>query len=93
MELFVRPRTQFDSSRFPRFTTIYYNYWAYKKNQRGVIVGKSHKEVEGRTWLRIKFDHLKTPRAVPITSVKGCHISTAPLAEDDCEYLYTPYEA
>lgn len=79
--------TRFDAGKFPRFTPIYYNYWAYPPNAPGTVVGRAPKEVQGRMWLRIKFAYLKNPRAVPVTSAHGCHISTAPLRPDEAEYL------
>jgi hypothetical protein len=70
-------------SEFPRGTIIYYSYWCYN-NRRGTIVGKEPKIVEGQTWLRIKFDHLKAPRRVPVTSKQmGSHISTRPFSYDE----------
>jgi hypothetical protein len=38
--------------------------------------------------LRIKFDHLKTPLRVPVTSAKGCHIAKQPFSPEEAEYLY-----
>jgi hypothetical protein len=93
MEGFVRPRRLFTEAEFPRFTKIYYNRWAYGRNESGVIVGKKPKQVQGQTWVRIKFDHLKSPRSVPVTSAKrGCHISKEPLSADESDYLKNIYE-
>lgn len=93
MEGRVRPRKLFTEAEFPRFTKIYYNYWAYNRNETGVIVGKKPKEIQGRIWIRIKFDHLKQPRSVPVTSDKhGCHISREPLPSQECDELHNIYE-
>jgi hypothetical protein len=61
--------------RFGRAVRVYYNYWAYEPNCPGTLVGYSKEW----NWVRIKFDHLKTVRSVPIYSPKGWHLSTEPL--------------
>jgi hypothetical protein len=78
----------FDPAEFPRGTAVFYNRWAYPQNDPCVIVGREPKIIQGETWLRMSFPHLKQPRRVPVTSRKGCHISKAPLAAADAEYLY-----
>lgn len=93
MEGFVRPRRLFTESEFPRFTKIYYNYWAYAWNEKGIIVGKTPRQIQGQTWVRIKFDHLKSPRSVPVTSTKhGCHISREPISKEESDELKCTYE-
>jgi hypothetical protein len=88
MEGFVRPRRLFIEAEFPRFTKIYYNYWAHAWNQEGVIVGKKPKEIQGEIWIRIQFNYLKNPRLVPVTSSKhGCHISKTPISKQESDEL------
>ena len=77
----------FDALEFPRGTKVFYNYWAYPFNDRCVIVGREPKTIGGQIWISMRFEHLKQPRSVPITSSKGCHISKEPLSADDAEYL------
>jgi hypothetical protein len=81
-------RKPFNAAEFPRGTEVFYNYWAYPTNDPCVIVGKQPKVIQGQTWVRMKFNHLKHPRSVPVTSRKGCHISKTPLSEQDAEYFY-----
>jgi hypothetical protein len=78
----------FNLAEFSRGTSVFYNYWAYPENDPCVIVGRKPKIVDGETWLRMRFDRLKQPRYVPVTSAKGSHISKAPLSAADAEYLY-----
>jgi len=77
---------------FPKGTRVYYNYWGYKNNTPGTVVGMprhlpygTYRHDRAHNWecIRIKFDHLKNPRNVPIYSHKGCHLSEEPL--DDAE--------
>ena len=77
----------FDPTEFPRGTKVFYNYWAYPFNCPAAIVGKETKLIQGETWIRMKFDHLKQARRVPVTSAKGCHISKDRISADDAEYL------
>lgn len=72
---------------WPRMTPIFYSYWCYK-NARGVIAGKAFKMIQGQWWIRIKFDHLKTVRIVPVTSSIGCHISKTRHSEEEATWLY-----
>lgn len=78
----------FNVADFPRGTLVYYNYWAYPINDPCVIVGKEPKTIQGQVWLRMKFNHLKQPRRVPVTSEIGCHISKTPLSREDSGYFY-----
>ena len=78
----------FNAAEFPRGTAVFYNYWAYPQNDPCVIVGKEPKVIQGRTWLRMRFTHLKQPRRVLVESAKGCHISKTPLEPQDAEDLY-----
>ncbi len=38
--------------------------------------------------MRLKFDHLKQPRWVPVTSNLGCHIAAVPFSGNEEETLY-----
>ena len=80
----------FSATEFPKGTTVYYNRWAYEKNDPCIIVGKQPKVIQGQTWMRVKFQRLKQPRWVPVTSEKGSHISKTPLPLREAEYLYNP---
>lgn len=62
---------------FPKGTRVYYNKWAYKENCPGVVVGYSKQYNR----MRIKFDHLKTVRSVPVHGPNGWHISKKPLVD------------
>jgi hypothetical protein len=77
----------FLAAEFPRGTAVFYNYWAYRENDPCQIVGKEPKVAEGQTWLRMKFDSLKQPRWVPVTSAMGCHISRTPLSTQESEFM------
>lgn len=86
---FIRQQVK---EKFPKGATVYYNYWAYYANQRGVVVGyptpkSAHYETELWCWIRIKFDNLKQSRVVPIHSVKGWHLSTEPLGGERADYM------
>lgn len=73
---------------WPRFTEIFYSYWCYK-NARGVIAGKAFKMIQGQWWVRIKFDHLKTVRIVPVTSdACGCHLSKTRMTKEEAIWFY-----
>ena len=81
---------------FPLGTAVFYNYWAYPQNDPCTIAagrrGVLHQTCAGQTWMRLRFNHLKQPRWVPVTSVKGSHISKEPLSEADAKYLHMPHE-
>lgn len=79
---------RFEAQKFPIMTEVWYAYWCYR-NQHGWIASKETKTVEGQIWVRIKFDHLKQARWVPVMSDFGCHLSLTPFSEADAEYLYT----
>lgn len=79
---------KFQEENFPQMTEIWYAYWCYR-NQHGYIASKEPKTIRGETWVRIKFDHLKQARWVPVTSDFGCHLSITPFSEEETEYLYT----
>ena len=63
--------------RFPRGTRVYYNKWAYSRNCPAFVTGYSEKW----NWIRLKFDHLKTSRAVPIYVAGRWHLSTTPVTD------------
>ena len=77
----------FNPSMFPRGTVVFYCYWCYR-NDRGVIACDAPKSERGQWWMRIKFDRLKQPRWVPVTSPLGCHIDLAPFRGNEAETLY-----
>lgn len=83
---------EYDFKEFPRFTRIYYNYWAYAANCPGEIVGKTATIERGIIWVRIKFDHLKHPSRVPVTSRKGCHLSLTPLEPERAMWLQRSWQ-
>ena len=78
----------FNLAESPRGTEVFYNYWAYPTNDPCVIVGRKPKVIQGQTWLRMRFNHLKQPRYVPVTSAKGCHISKKPLSPNEADEMY-----
>lgn len=81
------PIKPFIASEWPRKTKVYYNCWCYPINDLCEIVGKEAKAADGRMWLRMRFDHLKQPRWVPVTSEKGLHISKTPIPTKEADYL------
>lgn len=72
---------------FPPGTRIYYCYWCYE-NDAGTVRAKPAKMIEGQWWMLIKFDRLKTPRWVPVTSKLGCHVALEPFEGFEKETLY-----
>lgn len=56
----IRGRIQ---QMFPRGQRVFYNRWAYTPNCPGNVVGYSK---TSWNWIRIQFDHLKSPRSVPV---------------------------
>jgi hypothetical protein len=77
----------FNASDFPVWTRVFYCYHAYR-NERGTICKQPPKMQRGQWWMRIKFDYLKQPRWVPVTSELGCHISKVIFIGNECETLY-----
>ena len=69
------PVIGFNPSAFPPGTHIFYCYWCYA-NIPGIVRKLPPRWIQGKWWVHIKFNHLKQPRWVPVTSAKGCHIST-----------------
>lgn len=67
------------AARFSKGDTVFYNKWAYNVNSKGVVVGFVKPDALNWGWIRVRFDHLKTDRAVPIYSVYGWHLSNHPL--------------
>jgi hypothetical protein len=70
-------------ARFPRGTRVYYNCWAYSENCAGRVTGYPAQW----NWIRVKFDHLKSSRSVPIYSALGWHLSTEPLPREKARPL------
>lgn len=88
-DAYARTAAPFNAEEFPVGTRIFYNYWACDANAPGTIVGKkqAHQQLAGKAWVRIKFDHLKQARWVPVTSGAGVHISTVPLSAERSKYM------
>lgn len=81
-------RREFNADEFPLLAEVWYAYWCYR-NEHGYIASKKPKTINGKTWVRIKFDHIKQPRWVPVTSSEcGCHISRTPFSAEEAEDLY-----
>ncbi len=80
----------FSLGQFPRGTRIFYCYWCYD-NDQGTIDCNRPKVIDGQIWMRIKFDRLKAPRWVPVTSKRGCHIALEPFEGDEAILLYNLY--
>lgn len=74
---------------FPRGVRVYYNYWAYPSNCPGTVSGYSHYW----NWIRIKFDHLKNKRSIPIYSPAGWHLSMDPVEQWRADLLANRYGA
>jgi hypothetical protein len=80
----------FDPALFPLGTVVFYCCWAHR-NYRGIVtkgrdgLSQTH---HGQTWMRLKFDHLKNARWVPVTSELGCHIGLVPFEGNEEETLY-----
>lgn len=66
-------------SRFAKGDIVFYNKWAYGVNDKGVIVGYVKADHSNWGWVRVKFDRLKTSRAIPVYSIHGWHLSKHPL--------------
>jgi hypothetical protein len=77
----------FDGGMFPTGTVVFYCYRCYR-NERGVICKQTPSSRHGQWWMRIKFDYLKQPRWVPVTSPLGCHLSREPFTGDKADTLY-----
>src|ERR1700677_2577305 len=77
----------FIPSMFPVGTVIYYCYWGYE-NERGTIRTKPPKLIQGQWWMLIKFDRLKNPFWVPVTSELGCHLGLTPFVGNEQKVLY-----
>ena len=80
----VRP---YDLSVFKTGMRIYYCYWCYE-NSPATVCKQPPKMIQGNWWMRFKFDHLKQPRWVPVTSPLGCHIGFEPFTGDYAETMY-----
>lgn len=82
--------TLFDPHKFPLGSVVYYCYWCYRNDRAVVVKGRNglFQYHQGQTWMRLKFDRLKTPRWVPVTSNLGCHIGIAPFVGNEAEVLY-----
>lgn len=68
--------------RFKKGDRVLYNYWAYEPDSPATVVGYCERgKPDGHSypwaWIRLKFDHLKRPRTVPIHSKDGWHLTPA----------------
>jgi hypothetical protein len=77
----------FDPAMFPAGTRTFYCYWCYR-NTPGEVCKQRPEMRRGEWWMRIRFDHLKQPRWVPVTSQLGCHLSLTPFEGSEEETLY-----
>jgi len=77
----------FSLTEFPRGARVWYAYWSYD-NAPGEIVCNAPNAIEGKLWMRIKFDYLTHPRWVPVTSALGCHLSRSPFEGEEAKALY-----
>jgi hypothetical protein len=66
---------------------VYYNKWPYDLNSPGTVTGWPKPDGRNWGWRRIKVDHLKSARAVPIYSTAGWHLSKEPLDIAEAERL------
>lgn len=77
--------------RFKKGDRVFYNRWAYPKNDPGTVTGYLKPKLENGdhpwAWLNIKFDRLKSSRQVPIVSSKGWHLSHNPLSDAEAKRL------
>ena len=80
------PIPPFNPSTFPPGTRIFYCYWCYA-NDAGTIRKPPPRWIQGQWWMYIKFDRLKQPQWVPVTSAKGCHIATEPFAGEFSRWM------
>lgn len=77
----------FVASDFPVGARIFYCYWCYK-NESGIVCKQPPKMIRNQWWMRIKFDNLKQPRWVPVTSDLGCHLGFNPFKGNEKDILY-----
>lgn len=77
-------------TRFKKGDRVFYNYWAYPKDCPATVAGYVKLGPDGGHahpwgWIRLKFDHLKSARAVPIYKEGWC-LSHTPAALSDSPY-------
>lgn len=68
---------------FPRGARVYYNYWAYPANCPAMVAGYS----ADLGWIRLKFDHLKSTRSVPIYTDGELRLFTAPVDSNTADRM------
>lgn len=77
--------------RFKKGDRIFYNKWAYSKNEPGVVTGYVRPKAENGThpwaWLSCRFDRHLWPRQIPVWSERGWHLSLEPLGDVEAERL------
>jgi hypothetical protein len=66
--------------RFTKGQRVFYNYHAYPPDCPAIVIGYVSLEANENgtypwAWIRLKFDHLKANRSVPIWSEDGCCLS------------------
>ena len=83
----VRAKT---AATFNKGDRVFYNRWAYEPNCAATVMGYPKPDGVNWGWIRLKFDHLKASRNVPIYSEKGVHLSHEPLAMFDALWLIQP---
>jgi hypothetical protein len=70
-------------TKFAKGDRVFYNYHAYEPNCPGTVAGYCKMAPENGSfpwaWIRIKFDHLKSVRAVPIYFEGQCRLTHEPL--------------
>ncbi len=78
-------------ARFKPDDEVFYNRWAYAVNSPGRVVGYPRPARDNWNWLRIQFDHVSQPRAVPVYCAKGWNLSVEPLDEIMAQNLRSPF--
>lgn len=72
--------------RFKKGDRVFYNHHCYPVNCPGFVLGYLRPKITVDShpwaWINVKFDHLKSPRQVPIYSAKGWHLSKEPIDPD-----------
>jgi len=75
--------------RFKKGDRVFYNGWAYKMNCPATVVGMPKPDTNNWGWIRLKFDHLKQARNVPIFWKGGCNLSHQPLSDEEAERFHS----
>lgn len=76
------------AAAFQKGDRVYYNFWAYEPNCPATVMGFPKPDKENWGWIRLRFDHLKASRNVPIHSpFQGLHLLKTPLAMFEALFL------